>query len=79
MPNDDPTFQKKATNLIDHCGPLTNKALPHPVQRLQIQLLVGFGWNKASCRPLHGLSYRMSISEIILVPLPKRLCTCSCR
>ena len=43
------------------------------MQRLQIQLLVGFGWNKASCRPLHGLSYRMGISEIILVPLPKRL------
>jgi hypothetical protein len=42
------------------------------VQRLQIQLLVGFGWNKASCRPLHGLSYRMGVSEIILVPLPKR-------
>ena len=44
------------------------------MQRLQIQLLVGFGWNKASCRPLHGLSYRMGVSEIILVPLPKRLC-----
>src|SRR5262249_57441683 len=29
---------------------------------------------KASCRPLHGLSYRMGVSEIILVPLPKRLC-----
>src|SRR5262249_49742047 len=59
---------------IDHCGPLTNKTRPHSVQCLQIQLLVGFGWNKASCRPLHGLSYRMGISEIILVPLPKRLC-----
>jgi hypothetical protein len=43
------------------------------VQRLQIQLLVGFGWNEASCRPLHGLSNRVGISEIILVPLPKRL------
>jgi tripartite-type tricarboxylate transporter receptor subunit TctC len=21
---------------------------------LQIQLVIGFGWNKASCRPLHG-------------------------
>jgi len=43
------------------------------VQRLQIQLLVTLGWNKACRRPLHGLGYRMGISEIILVPLPKGL------
>jgi hypothetical protein len=28
-------------------------------------LVVGFGWNKASCRPLHGFRYRMGIAEII--------------
>ena len=44
------------------------------MQRLQIQLLVGLGWNKASCWPLHGLGLGMGISEIILVPVPKRLC-----
>ena len=44
------------------------------MQRLQIQLFVGFGWNKACRRPLYRLSYGMGISEIILVPLPKRLC-----
>ena len=44
------------------------------MQRLQIQLLVGLGWNKASCWPLHGFGHGMGISEIILVPLPKRLC-----
>jgi hypothetical protein len=41
--------------------------------RLQIQLFVGLGWNKACRRPLHGLGYGMGISEIILVPLSKRL------
>jgi hypothetical protein len=41
---------------------------------LQIQLFVGFGWNKACRRPLYRLSYGMGISEIILVPLPKGLC-----
>jgi hypothetical protein len=46
------------------------------VQRLQIQLLVGFGGNKASRRPLHRLGYGVGISEIILVPLPKRLRIC---
>ena len=73
MPNDDPAFKQKAANLIDHCCPLADKARPHPVERLKIQLLVGFGWNKASCWPLHRLRYSMGISEIILVPLPKRL------
>ena len=49
-----------------------DEARPDPVQRLQIQLFVGLGWNKACRRPLHGLGHRMSISEIIFVPLPKR-------
>ena len=43
------------------------------MQCLQIQLIVGLGWNKASGGPLHGLGYGLGISEIILVPLPKRL------
>jgi hypothetical protein len=43
------------------------------VQRLQIQLLVGLGWNKAWRRPLYSLGYGMGISEIILLPLPKGL------
>ena len=63
MSDDDAALQKKAANLIDHGGPLTDKTRPYPVQRLQIQLLVGLSWNKASRRPLH-----QGISEIILVP-----------
>src|SRR5215831_21391935 len=69
-----PRFQKKATNLIDHRSSLADEARPHPMQRLQIQLLVGFGGNEAGRRPLHSLGHGMSISEVILVPLPKRLC-----
>ena len=74
LSDDDAALQKKAANLIDHCGPLADEARPDPVQRLQIQLFVGFGWNKACRRPLYRLSYGMGISEIILVPLPKGLC-----
>ena len=73
MPDDDAALQKKAANLIDHCGPLADQARPYPVQRLQIQLLVGLGWNKACRRPLYSLGYGMGISEIILLPLPKGL------
>ena len=68
-----PRSRRKPRNLIDHCGPLADQARPDPVQRLQIQLFVGLGWNKACRRPLHRLGHGMSISEIILVPLPNGL------
>ena len=55
MSDDDTALEKKAGNLIDHCGPLADQARPDPVQRLQIQLFVGFGWNKACRRPLYRL------------------------
>jgi hypothetical protein len=48
----------------------------YPVQRLQIELLIGLGWNKARRRSLHGLGHSMSISKVILVSLPKRLRIC---
>ena len=69
-----PRSRQKAAYLIDHGGPLADQARPDPVQRLQIQLLIGLGWNKACRRPLHRLGYAMGISEVILVPLPKGLC-----
>jgi hypothetical protein len=74
LSDDDAALENKAANLIDHCGPLADQARPNPVQRLEIELFVGFGWNKARRRPLYRLSYGMGISEIILVPLPKGLC-----
>jgi hypothetical protein len=63
LPDHDAAFQKKATNLIDHRGSLADEARPHPMQRLQIQLLVGFGGNEAGRRPLHSLGHGMSISD----------------
>jgi hypothetical protein len=75
LPNDDAALQEKAANLIDHGSPLADKARPHPVQRIQIELLIGLGWNKAG-RSLHGLGHGMSISKVILVSLPKRLRIC---
>ena len=73
LPDDDAALQKKTANFVDYRGPFADEARPYPVQRLQIQLLIGLGWNKACRRPLHRLGYAIGISEIILVPLPKRL------
>ena len=49
--DDDAALQEKAAYLMDHCGPLADKARPHPVQRLQIELLIGLieGQFKARC------------------------------
>ena len=76
LPDDDAALQEKAANLIDHCGPFADKARSYPVQRLQIELLIGLGWNKARRRSLHGLGHSMSISKVILVSLSKRLRIC---
>ena len=46
LPDHYAAFQKKATNLIDHRGSLADEARPHPMQRLQIQLLVGLAGTK---------------------------------
>src|SRR5215467_8066701 len=73
LPDDDAALQEKAANLIDDGCAFANKARPYPVQCLQIELLIGLGWNKARRRSLHGLGHSMSISKIILVSLPKRL------
>ena len=51
-------LQKKAANLIDHGGPLTDQARSHAVQGLQIQLIVGL-YRNATCRwPLHSFRDR---------------------
>src|SRR5262249_51891995 len=73
LPDDDAALQEKAAYLINHCGPFADKARPYPVQRLQIELIISLGWNKARRRSLHGLGHSMSISKVILVSLPKRL------
>ena len=31
LPDDDAALQEKAANLINHCGPLADKARAHPV------------------------------------------------
>jgi hypothetical protein len=43
--------------------PSNTNPRPHPMRRLQIQLLVGFGGNEAGRRPLHSLGHGMSVSE----------------
>ena len=65
-------LQEKAADLIDHGRSLADQARSHPVQCLQIKLIVGLHWNAAGGRPLNSLGDRVGISEVVLVALPER-------
>ena len=43
LPHHDAVIQEKAADLIDDRGPLSHQAIAHAMQRLQIELLIGFG------------------------------------
>jgi hypothetical protein len=43
LPHRDAVIQEKAADLIDDRGPLSHQAIAHAMQRLQIELLIGFG------------------------------------
>src|SRR6201987_5449131 len=73
LPHRDAVLQEKAADLIDDRGPLPHQAVAHTMQRLEIELLVGFWRYALRRRPLHGFSDRMGISKVILVTLPERL------
>jgi hypothetical protein len=65
-------LQEKAADLIDHCRSLADQAGPHPVQCLQIKLIIGLHWNAAGGRPLNSLRDRVGVPEVVLVTLPER-------
>ena len=65
-------LQKKAAKLIDHGRPITDQARTHPMQRLQVQLIVSLYWNATYRRALHSFRHRVGISKVVLVALPER-------
>src|SRR5258705_9847980 len=66
-------LQEKAADLIDHSRPLADQARSHPVQCLEIELIVGLHWNAAGGRPLDSLRDRVGVSGVVLVALPERV------
>ena len=65
-------LQEKTADLIDHCRSLADQAGSHPVQCLQIKLIVGLHWNAAGGRPLNSLRDRVGVPKVVLVTLPER-------
>ena len=66
-------LQKETAKLIDHSCPIANQPRTHPMQRLQVELIICLDRNAARRRPLHSLRDRVGVSEVVLVALSKRL------
>src|SRR5262245_31116337 len=56
------------SDLVDDAGALTDQPLPHPVQRLQVELLGGLRRHELHRRALHRLGDRLGIAEVVLLP-----------
>ena len=66
-------LQEKAADLIDHSRSLADEARSHPVQCLQVKLIVGLHWNAACRWSRHSFRDRVGILEVVLVASPERL------
>jgi hypothetical protein len=49
----------------DDAGALTDQSLPHPVKRLQVELLGRLRRNELHRRPLHRLGDCLGIAEVV--------------
>jgi hypothetical protein len=66
-------LQEKAAKLIDHGCPIADQPRTHPMQRLQVQLVVSLYRNAACQRALYSLRNGVGVPEVSLVVRPKRL------
>jgi hypothetical protein len=73
LPDGDAALEQQSANLVDHCSATTHPALAHPMQGLQIQLVVRLDRNEAHTWPSHGLGDRFRIDIVVLVRLHVRL------
>jgi hypothetical protein len=69
----DAALQQHSAHLVDHRGAAHNPPLAHPVQRLQVELVVGLDRHKAHRRAGYSLGTRFGIDVVVLVRLHVRL------
>ena len=69
----DTALQQQAANLVDHRGAAHHPPLAHPVQRLQVQLVIGLDRNKPHRGPGYSLGTRFGVNVVVLVRLQVRL------
>jgi hypothetical protein len=69
----DAALQQHSANLVDHRGAAHNPPLAHPMQRLQVELVIGLDRHKAHRGTGYCLGTRFSIDVVVLVRLHVRL------
>ena len=72
MPHRYAALEKKTADLVDHSCAIADEARPNAMERLEIELIVGFCWNTACRGTLHGFGDCVGIPEVVLVALPER-------
>ena len=70
---DQPTFQQKSSDLVDHGRSACDQSVPNPVNRLQVQLVIGLDRNEAHVLAVDSLGDRLRIDKVVLVRLHERL------
>src|SRR5712692_954563 len=73
LPQRNASFQQQSPNLVDDRSATHYPALAHPMQGLQIQLVIRLDRHKTHRRPRDGLSDRLRIDVVALVRLYVRL------
>src|SRR5260370_13892237 len=69
LPQSYASFEQQSTNLVDDCRAPHHPALAHAMQRLHIQLVIGFDRHEAHGWPSDSLGDRLSIDIVALVRL----------
>src|SRR6266436_4613257 len=73
LPQSYASFEQQSTNLVDDCRATHHPALAHPVQGLQIQLVIGLDRHKAHGRSCDSLGDRLGIDVVALIGFHVRL------
>jgi hypothetical protein len=69
LPYRDAAFQQERADLIDDAGSLADQSFPHPMQRLQVELIGSLGRDELHGRALNCFGDRFRIAEVVLLPL----------
>ena len=65
----DAAIEQEAADLIDQRRAAMHQAVPHPMHRLQVELLLRLDGDEAHVLLGHGFGDRLGIDEVVLVRL----------
>ena len=69
LADSDAALEQKSPDLVDDTSALRDETFAHAMQRLQIQLLNGFGGDELHRRPLNRLGNSFRVAIVVLLPV----------